>query len=158
MNNVSDFYELHRENRLYLKSRRLDECGVKHGFSTRLGGASHGKTEGLNFGFRVGDNPESVYKNYRYAAEDLDLCYENFVLAKQTHTKNIRYVTREDAGKGITKESDIEDTDGLITDEPNIPLVVFSADCVPILMVEPHKRVIAAVHAGWRGTLKRIAA
>lgn len=156
MNKDSGFYEFRKEDRLYLKCSRLDDCGVRHGFTTRSGGASRGKIEGLNFGFRVGDNPDDVYCNYRFAADDLELNYENFVLAKQTHTDNIRCVTRADAGKGITRDSDIEDTDGLITDEIGIPLVIFSADCVPILLVEPKRRVIAAVHSGWRGSVKRI--
>lgn len=151
------FYELKKDKRLYLKCDALDQCGVSHGFSTKHGGMSRGKIEGLNFGFRVGDDPDAVLQNYRLAADDLGLCYENFVLAKQTHTDNIRCVTRADAGKGITKDSDIEDTDGLITDEKNIPLVIFSADCVPILLAEPKRRVVAAIHAGWRGSVKKIA-
>lgn len=151
-----DFYEFRKDDRVYLKCGALDKCGVRHGFTTRLGGVSRGKIEGFNFGFRVGDDPSSVRENYRLAAEDLGLCYENFVLAKQTHTDNIRCVTRADAGKGITAVSDIEDTDGLITDEPDIPLVIFSADCVPVLLAEPKRRLAAAVHAGWRGSLKEI--
>lgn len=154
---MAGFYEFHKNGRVYIKSEALDKCGARHGFTTRLGGASHGKIEGMNFGFRVGDNEGDVYENYRLAAEDLGLCYENFVLARQTHTDNIRCVTRSDAGKGITRESDIFDTDGLITDEPGVPLVIFSADCVPILLAEPKRRVIAAVHSGWRGSVKKIA-
>ena len=59
-------------------------------------------------------------------------------------------------GKGISKPSDIEDTDGLMTNLKGVPLVVFSADCIPLLFLDPEKEVIAAVHAGWRGTLKEI--
>ena len=146
------------DQRYYLQSELLDQTNlVCHGFTGRLGGVSTGKIAGLNLGFRVGDDPDAVRKNYQLVAEDLSLNLPNMVLSKQTHTDNIRIVTQEDAGKGIFKASDIEDTDGLITNLPEIPLMVFAADCVPILFFDPVCRVIAAVHAGWRGTVKGIA-
>jgi len=61
-------------------------------------------------------------------------------------------VTNQDRGKGVTKLSDIEDTDGLVTCEKNLPLVVFSADCYPVLLADKEKKAVAAVHSGWRGT------
>ncbi|MBR5152336.1 MAG: peptidoglycan editing factor PgeF [Clostridia bacterium] len=143
--------------RLYLQSEPfLLTRRVSHGFTSRLGGVSHGKIEGLNLGFRVGDNPDDVMENYRLVAEDLGLNLSHTVLAKQTHTDCIRLITPEDMGKGISKPSDIEDTDGLMTNLKGVPLVVFSADCIPLLFLDPEKEVIAAVHAGWRGTLKEI--
>ena len=150
--------EYRRGNQLYLKSDLIEKCGgVKHCFTSRLGGVSQGKICGLNLGFRVDDNPKSVKENYHIVAEDIGLNLENMVLAKQTHTDNIRMVTREDAGKGITKISDIEDTDGLLTNEKGIALVVFAADCVPILLYDSKRGVAGAIHAGWRGTVKGIA-
>lgn len=150
--------EYRKGNQLYLKSDLIEKCGgVNHCFTSRLGGVSQGKITGLNLGFRVDDNPESVKENYRIVAEDIGLNLENMVLAKQTHTDNIRMVTREDSGKGITKISDIEDTDGLLTDEKGIALVVFAADCVPILLYDSKRGVAGAIHAGWRGTVKGIA-
>lgn len=146
-----------KENRLYLQSKSFCETGlVNHGFTGRTGGVSTGKIQGLNLGFRVGDDPRSVKENYRLAAEDLGFTPECAVLAKQTHTDHIRLVTQADAGKGLTRESDIQDTDGLITDCQGIALVVFAADCVPLLFLDPERKVIAAVHAGWRGTVKGI--
>ena len=151
--------EYHCQNRTYLQSELFlhTDCAA-HGFTGRLGGVSTGKITGLNLGFRVQDSPESVSANYQLVAEDLQLNFKNMVLAKQTHSDHIRLVTQNDAGKGLTRQSDIEDTDGLITNLPGIPLVVFSADCVPILFLDPKQKVIAAVHAGWGGTVKEIAA
>ncbi len=147
------------DTRSYLTSSAFEDTGlVCHGFTGRQGGVSAGTIEGLNLGFRVGDDPDAVHENYRLIAEDLHLNLNQMVLAKQTHTDHIRIVTQEDAGKGLCRESDIQDTDGLITNLTGIPLLVFSADCVPILLLDPVKRVIAAVHAGWRGTVKGIAA
>lgn len=152
------FFECRKDNRVYLKSDTLDFDGKTcHAFTTKLGGVSHGKIEGLNLGFRVNDDEESVRENYRLLASDLGLEMGSIVLSKQTHTDNIRIVTKEDAGKGITKHSDIEETDGLVTNIRGIALVVFSADCVPILMYDWRAGVVAAVHAGWRGSVAGIA-
>ncbi len=148
---------LKNSNRLYLQSSLLADTSLVHAFTGRQGGVSTGNITGLNLGFRVEDNPASVMENYRLVGEDLGLQLENTVLAKQTHTNHIRIITREDAGKGLFRESDITDTDGLMTKERGIPLVVFSADCVPILLYDPKTPAIAAIHAGWRGTEKAIA-
>ena len=155
---MNNWNEIKFENRLYLQDSGLSSCpGICHAFTTRLGGVSSGKIEGLNFGFRVGDQAESVKENYRLAAKDLGFSHNHMVLSKQTHTDNVRIVTAQDAGKGIVKESDIENTDGLITNLPNIPLVIFSADCVPLLLCDSKSGTIAAIHAGWRGSVKKIA-
>ncbi len=144
-------------DRCYIKDEKIEKIGnIRHGFTTAKGGFSTGRIKGLNLGFRVGDDKESVIRNYRAAAADLELTYENMVLARQTHTDNIRVVTKADCGKGLTRESDIFDTDGLITNEKNIPMVIFSADCIPVLLAAKDGNAVGAVHAGWRGTEKKI--
>lgn len=148
------FNEYYFDDRMYLKS---DIIKTSHCFTSSLGGVSLGKISGLNLGFRVGDDANSVIENYGLVAKDMGFDIERCVLSKQTHTNNIRIVTEEDCGKGIVRTSDIEDTDGLITNIPNIPLVIFAADCVPVLLYDPKKRVAAAVHAGWRGSVAGIA-
>ncbi len=147
---------LKKSDRFYLQSALLSSPHLIHGFTGKPGGVSTGKITGLNLGFRVEDDPGSVMENYRLVAEDLTFPMENAVLSRQTHTDNIRIITKEDMGKGLVRESDIFDTDGLITKEINIPLVVFSADCVPVLLFDPKTPAIAAIHAGWRGTIQGI--
>ena len=143
--------------RQYLLSTLLrKQDNIVHGFTGKAGGVSTGKISGLNLGFRVEDNPDAVLENYRLVAEDLGFPMENAVLSRQTHTDHIRLVTKSDRGKGLVKESDIFDTDGLMTREKGIPLVVFTADCVPILLYDPKTPAVAAVHAGWRGTVQDI--
>ncbi len=153
----SNFIEVNHDNRSYLCLKRLSELGIKNGFTRRSGGVSHGKIEGLNFGFRVGDNPDAVRQNYELLANDIGFDVSRIVCARQQHTDNIRIVTEADCGKGvIVVDSDICDTDGLITNISDIPLVVFTADCVPLLFCDPVNRVVAATHAGWRGTAQKI--
>lgn len=153
----SEFKVLEKDERSYLVAEPFEKLGVINGFSRRLGGVSSGKISGLNFGFRVGDDSDSVLENYRLLAEDLGFDIRRGVCARQMHTDNIRIVTENDCGKGIfQQESDIRDTDGLITNQRGIALIIFSADCVPLLFYDPIKQVVAASHAGWRGTVKQI--
>ena len=76
----------------------------------------------------------------------------------QQHTTNILDVKEEDAGDGISKERTHIGYDAQITNVPNIPLFVYSADCVPIILADPISRVVATVHSGWRGTVQGIGA
>lgn len=130
--------------------------GVKHLFSTRIGGCSKGYLGSMNLSYLRGDEKENVDENYKRIAELLSCSLNDFVLSDQTHTTNIRIVTKEDCGKGITREKDYRDIDGLITAEKGIVLVTSFADCVPLFFVDPCKRVIGLSHSGWRGTVGRI--
>lgn len=135
----------------------LERTGiVRHASSTRLGGVSEGDFATMNFSFTRGDKPEAVQENYRRMAAALGVEKERMVLTYQTHTVNVRRVYEEDAGKGILRERDYRDVDGLITDVPELTLVAFSADCVPIYFVDPVHRAIGLSHSGWRGTVKRM--
>lgn len=152
-----DFTEVKHGDRSYLCANKLSDLGIINAFTRRSGGVSRGKIQGFNFGFRVGDDPDNVLLNYKLLAEDFGFDVSRTVCARQQHTDNIRIVTESDCGKGVIEvDSDIRDTDGLITNVPKIPLVVFTADCVPLLFYDPIKNVIAATHAGWRGTVKKI--
>lgn len=141
----------------YLSFPILEKTGlVKQGFSTKLGGVSQGKYATMNFTFTRGDNPLHVMENYRRMGMALGVEVERMVLSYQTHTTNVRLVTEEDAGKGIVKERDYEDVDGLITNVPGITLVTFYADCVPLYFLDPIHQAIGLSHSGWRGTVKRM--
>ncbi len=141
----------------YLSFPILEKTGlVKQGFSTKLGGVSQGKFATMNFTFTRGDNREHVLENYSRMGKALGVDVERMVLSYQTHTTNVRLVTEEDGGKGIIKERDYEDVDGLITNVPGITLVTFYADCVPLYFLDPVHRAVGLSHSGWRGTVKRM--
>lgn len=131
--------------------------GVRHIFSTRLGGVSEGERGSMNLSFRNGDSRENVEENYRRlcAAADIDLSH--LVLSRQTHTNNVLTVTKADCGTGYSKPG-FSDIDGLVTDEPGVALVTQYADCVPLLFYDPAARVCANSHSGWRGTALKIGA
>ncbi len=127
--------------------------GIEHLFTTRLGGVSCGEYATLNFSIVRGDEPEAVLENYRRVGEVLGAETDEFVTTDQTHTTNIRVVTKADAGKGVTCTREYTDIDGLITAEKGLVLSCFTADCVPVYFVDPVKEVIGVAHSGWRGTV-----
>lgn len=140
-----------------LKYYLFDQAGiVDHGFTTRIGGVSKGEFSSLNLSYTRGDEKACVDENFRRAAVSLHANVEDFVLTDQTHTTNVRKITRQDRGKGILQERDYKDVDGLITDEPGIVLSAFFADCVPLYFVDPVHRAIGLSHSGWRGTIARM--
>lgn len=141
----------------YLEYPMLKNTGiVRHGFSTRLGGVSEGYYASMNLSFDRGDRKEAVAENFRRIGEALGVRCEDMVLSRQTHTTNVRIVTDADRGKGITRERDYTDVDGLVTNVPGICLVTSYADCVPLFFVDPVKKVIGLSHSGWRGTVGKI--
>jgi len=140
-----------------LRFPALTETGlVEHGFTTRAGGVSTGMWSTLNLSFNRGDSEDAVRENFRRVAAALHAREDHFVFTHQTHTAVVRTVTEEDAGKGLTRERDYSDVDGLITNVPGIVLSAFTADCVPVFFVDPVHRAIGLSHSGWRGTAGRI--
>lgn len=141
----------------YLTFPALDATGiVTHAFSTRMGGVSEGWYSTMNFSFTRGDNREHVLENYSRMAAALGVKREKMVLTWQTHTTNTRVVSEDDLGKGVVKERDYRDIDGLLTNMPGVTLVTFFADCVPLYFVDPKHRAIGLAHSGWRGTVNRM--
>ena len=132
-----------------------DGISVPHCFTTRLGGVSTGHLESLNIGMHRGDEPENVAKNYEILANALNFDIQNLVLTRQTHSDIVRAVTKTDAA-GLD-HSAYPECDALITNDPGTALVVFTADCTPILLHDPITGAVGAAHAGWRGTAANIA-
>ena len=142
-----------------LKYPLLEQTGiVEHCFTTRIGGVSKGIYESLNLSFTRGDEDAAVRENFRRLAGAMTTDVSKFVFTDQTHTTNVRRVTAEDAGKGIVKERDYTDIDGLITNEPGLVLSTFYADCVPLYFVDPVHRAIGMSHSGWKGTVGKMGA
>ncbi len=135
----------------------LEETGfVKHAFTTRKGGVSQGIYASLNLSFSRGDDEEAVKTNYRRLAQALCVPYGSFVCADQTHTANVVRVGREHASVPEPGKKGFTDVDGMVTNVPQVTLITFFADCVPLYFVDPVHRAIALSHSGWRGTVGRI--
>jgi YfiH family protein len=102
-----------------------------------------------------GDDPKNVSKNYRILGNSLDFDLENLVLTHQIHTDIVRVVTKADH-LGLDHHA-YPQCDGLVTNDPGTALVVFTADCTPILLHDPVTGAVGACHAGWRSTALDIA-
>lgn len=129
---------------------------VTHLFSTRLGGVSKGDFASMNLSYTRGDEKASVDENYKRIAKLLDRRTDDFVLSKQTHSTNVRVVSKEDKGKGMNRPLDYEDVDGFVTNISGIVLGTVFADCVPLFFVDPVKKAIGLSHSGWKGTAKKM--
>ena len=133
----------------YLVSPLFEEAGVKHCFTTRLGGVSaEAHLSSMNIGNTRGDKEEFVRENVRIMCKALSFTEENLSRTNQVHDNKVAVI------KEATEVS--LGCDGIITDTPGIPLISTSADCVPVLLYDKKKKVAASVHSGWKSTVKKI--
>ena len=134
-----------------LFSHHLRAAGAVHAFTTRQGGDDGGKRPSFNLGRGVGNDPKAVARNRSHVLAALGMADAKQVEASQVHGATVAVVGSSDAGQVISG------ADGLVTDERGVMLAVHSADCVPLLLADPSRHVVAAVHAGWRGVVTGIA-
>jgi YfiH family protein len=140
----------------FLRSRLLP---VPHGFCTREGGVSEGPFASLNLGFSVGDARAHVEENYRRLAAYAGAPLQALHRVSQVHGDRVLQVQARAAAAAAESPPPTEgEADGLWTEAPGEWVAVSTADCVPILLVDPEGLRVAAVHSGWRGTDARIAA
>lgn len=141
-----------------IPSNLLPEGSVRVAFSTRGGGVSPPPYESLNLAFHVGDEEANVLENRRVFCSVLGLDPGRLTTAQQVHGNKIAVVGQDLVGRGaFDEETAIPMVDGLITNLTGVPLAVFLADCVPIVLFDPLRRAIGIAHAGWKGTYGGIA-
>lgn len=132
--------------------------GLVHAFSSRLGGLSTGCCASLNLAFaHPEDSHANVAENLRRFGAAVGFQPQHLVLTQQTHSINIHRATAQDAGRGITRPIGYTQIDGLITNEPGLPLLTYHADCTPLFFYAPQSRFCGVAHAGWRGTAQGMA-
>lgn len=132
--------------------------GFVHGITGRRGGVSEAPYDSLNMALHVGDNANDVIANRERFFAALGLDANRLVTPNQVHGDHIAVVTEAEAGRGAKSYGDsIAETDALITNTPNLPLMLCYADCTPILFLDPVHRAVGIAHGGWKGTVARIA-
>ena len=144
----------------------LEQAGLDAIVTTRHGGVSSGPYASLNLGLHVGDEADLVLENRRRAAAVLGAAPGDVVWAAQPHGPVAAVVTAADrgrgaftgpgAGSGAGGRLAVPGADALVTTDPAAVLAILVADCVPIVLFDPVARVLACVHAGWRGTVARV--
>ena len=127
---------------------------VPHCFTTRYGGVSTGTQESLNLAVGRGDTAENVEKNLRILGNALGFDPEKLVMTLQVHSDIVRVVTDADCAGFLHRN--YPECDALVTNTPGVSLLVFTADCTPLLFHDPVTGAVGAAHAGWRGTAQAI--
>ena len=127
-----------------------------HCFTTRYGGVSEGSQSSLNLAVGRGDSMENVEKNLHILGSALNFDPRRLVMTMQIHSDIVRVVTDADCN-GLCHRN-YPQCDGLVTNTPGVALLIFTADCTPLLFHDPVTGAVGAAHAGWRGTAKGIGA
>lgn len=127
----------------HLTAPTLNLPGIRHGFFTREGGGSNGLYASLNIGYGSGDDKAKVCENRRHVAKALSSTQDEILTCYQIHS-NICHIVS-------SMEETHQEGDALVTNAPNLPIAVLTADCVPVLFADAEAKVIGAAHAGWKG-------
>ncbi len=132
----------------------LAALGVDAVVTARSGGVSSGPYASMNLGLHVGDDAAAVVENRRRAAALVGARLEDCVYCTQAHGRAVQRIGSADRGRGtVDAATAVADVDALVVGDPGVVAVVLMADCVPVLLVDPVARLLAVVHAGWRGTV-----
>ncbi len=146
----SGFFYAKKGEVLLLLSRLMEGAGgVRHAFTTRIGGCSTGIYSSMNLSRNTNTSRESTLENYRLLGEAVGFDDRDFVISRQVHGNTVRVVRESDGGDAFAPVP--FDCDALVTAVPGKALVIYTADCVPVLLYNKAAGCIAAVHAGWRG-------
>jgi YfiH family protein len=139
-------------------SLRPHAAAVLAGCTTRGGGVSKPPYDELNLGLHVGDDPRAVLENRRRLAAALGVELSAFVFAQQVHGGEVRVVRTGDRARGALRFEDaLPDADALVTRDAGVVLAVMHADCVPVVLFDPHIPAVGVVHAGWGGAVHHVA-
>ena len=135
-----------------IKSKKLDKFkNLEHAFFNRKGGKSLGIFKGLNCGPKSLDNKKNVLKNLQIVQKKIKTKLKKIILLKQIHSNKFHFIDKDLKLKNYNFEGD-----ALITNKKGFPIAILTADCAPILIYDDSKKMIAAIHAGWKGVYKDI--
>ena len=124
--------------------------GISHGFFNRCGGKSKGIYKSLNCGPGSNDKRINIYENLKIVKRKINKDCKNIILLNQIHSNKFIFINKNYKKKKKFK------ADAIITNQKKLPIGILTADCVPILICDKKKNIIAAIHAGWKGAYKNI--
>lgn len=154
----NDFKLTSQNNIWFGYFERFEQAGFTTACSCRLHGESDIVPGTLNLALHVGDNPQKVLRNRQRFAKAIGINEERFTTCAQVHGSKVQVITEDLIGSGAFSFADtVPETDALIANLADVPLLLFYADCVPVLLADPKTGTIGLAHAGWRGTAAQIA-
>lgn len=134
------------------------EPSLRVGFTSKNGGVSKGVFSTNNLGLHVSDDYLDVIQNREILSRKLGISLENWITGEQVHNNRVQIVDSKDAGKGSRRiDSTLKGIDGLITNNKGLLCTAFFADCVPLFFFDPVTGYVGIAHAGWKGTVGKIA-
>ena len=136
---------------MFISKKKKKKKKISHGFFNRSGGKSKGIYKSLNCGLGSKDQKNKVRANLRIVKNKISKNSKNIFLLHQVHSNNFIFIDQ----KFRLNKKKIK-ADALITNQKNLPIAVLTADCVPVLLYEEKKNIIAAIHVGWKGAYKGI--
>lgn len=151
-------YFVNINNLTFLQFDIFRNCDIVHFSSTIVNGASRNSYSSFNLGLYSGDEAENVLTNRNRLCAAFDIPTDGLFVPNQTHGDKILSVDATFLSRNNEKkERMLNGVDALITDQANIGIAIATADCVPVIIYDPYKRVIATIHAGWKGAVAKIA-
>lgn len=145
------------ENINILRFKSFNQVNILDFSTTRYGGISQGNYESLNLGNFSDDNPQFVSENRKRLCDAINILPTNLFVPKQTHDSSSLIIDNQFLSQPkVEQEALMQGVDALITQEKNIGIAITTADCVPILIFDMEKKVLATIHAGWKGTADNI--
>jgi len=136
---------------LFTSKKLSKQKNISHGFFNRSGGKSKGIYKSLNCGLGSNDQKSKVRANLKIVKNKINKNSKNIFLLHQVHSNNLIFI---DQNFRFNKKK--LKADALITNQKNLPIAVLTADCIPVLLYEKKKNIIAAIHVGWKGAFKEI--
>ena len=136
---------------MFHSKKLLKFLEINHGFFNKKGGVSKGIYKSLNCGYGSKDNKTNIKKNIQIVKKKISKKSESIFFVKQEHGNKFLFIEKNSSVKSRTVNAD-----AIITEKKKIPIAVLTADCVPLLIFDKKRKMIAAIHAGWRGAYKGI--
>ena len=136
---------------MFTSKKLSKQKNISHGFFNRIGGKSNGMYQSLNCGLGSNDQKNKVRANLKIVKNKISKNSKNIFLLHQVHSNNLIFI---DQNFRFNKKK--LKADALITNQKNLPIAVLTADCIPVLLYEKKKNIIAAIHVGWKGAFKEI--
>lgn len=128
---------------------KCESLSCEHAFSTRLGGVSPQPFESLNLGLKNDNDSSNAIKNWNIFSKATKISFKYLAIASQVHKADVKIVGKDECMAPQMKNY-IGQYDGLVTNDENVCLAIFTADCTPVLLHDPKNKIIAALHCGWR--------
>ncbi|MBE7064276.1 MAG: laccase domain-containing protein [Ruminococcaceae bacterium] len=153
-------YEQNDKNDVVLLKfdRLAEKKNIVHCFTTRIGGVSKGACETLNMSFKRDTDRDNVTENIKRVAVACGVPFESVTMVPQVHAGDVKVITSDDAGRGVSREVFDDGYDAMVTNVKGVTLATIHGDCIPVFLYDENSQSVGMIHSGWRSTHAGISA